>query len=93
MFLLVSGIFAIRQLRDANFSRRDGWLFISLAIIDLALIGYLLFVRLPNAKSSVPLTLRFEPDLGLLLLIILLLTLGWGLIRSLWAVWRWQDGR
>lgn len=93
LFLLVSGIFAIRQLRDANFSRRDGWLFISLAVIDLALIGYLLFVRLPNAKSSVPLTLRFEPDLGLLLLIILLLTLGWGLIRSLWAVWRWQDGR
>lgn len=90
LLLLVSGLFAIRRLRSTAFSRRDGWLFSALAMIDLALVGYLLFVRLPNAKSSVPLTLRFEPDLGLLLLIILLLTLGWGLIRSLWAIWRWR---
>jgi CubicO group peptidase (beta-lactamase class C family) len=90
LLLLVSGGFAIRRLRGATFSRRDGWLFISLAIIDLALVGYLLFVRLPNAKSGVSLTLRFQPDLGLLLLVILLLTLGWGLVRSLWAVWRWR---
>jgi len=93
LLLLVSGGFAIRRLRGATFNRRDGWLFIALAIFDLALVGYLLFVRLPNAKSTVPLTLHFEPDLGLLLLVVLLLTLGWGLIRSLWAVWRWQDGR
>jgi CubicO group peptidase (beta-lactamase class C family) len=90
LLLVGSGVFAIRRLRRPTFSRRDGWLFIALAIIDLALVGYLFFVRMPNAKSSVPLTLRFEPDLGLLLLVILLLTLGWGLIRSLWAVWRWR---
>jgi CubicO group peptidase (beta-lactamase class C family) len=93
LLLLISGLVAIRRLRGVNFSRRDGWLFVALALIDLALAGYLLFVRLPAAKSSVPLTLRFEPDLGLLLLLILLLTVGWGVIRSLWAVWRWQAGR
>lgn len=89
LLLLVSGAIAIRRLRGVNFSRRDGLFFTALALIDLALVGYLLFVRLP-AATSVPLTLRFEPDLGLLLLVILLLTLGWGLLRSLWAVWRWQ---
>lgn len=93
LFLFASGVVAIRRLRRLRrsaFSRRDGWMFIALALIDLALAGYLLFIRLPDAKSSVPLTLRFQPDLGLLLLVILLLTLGWGLIRSLWAVWRWR---
>lgn len=89
LLLIISGAVAIRRLRGVNFSRRDGWLFVALALIDLALVGHLLFIRLP-AATSVPLTLRFEPDLGLLLLIILLLTLGWGLLRSLWAVWRWQ---
>jgi CubicO group peptidase (beta-lactamase class C family) len=90
LLLLISGVAAIQRLRRAVLSRRDGWFFAALAFIDLALAGYLLFVRLPAAKSNVPLTLRFEPDLGLLLLVILLLTLGWGLLRSLWAVWRWR---
>ncbi|MBX3055192.1 MAG: beta-lactamase family protein [Anaerolineae bacterium] len=93
LFLFASGVVAIRRLRRLRrsaFSRRDSWTFIALALIDLALAGYLLFIRLPDAKSSVSLTLRFQPDLGLLLLVILLLTLGWGLIRSLWAVWRWR---
>jgi hypothetical protein len=92
LLLLISGAIAIRRLRGAAFTRRDGWLFVALALIDLALVGYLLFIRLPAAKSNVPLTLRFEPDLGLLLLVILLLTLVWGLLRSLWAVWRWRAG-
>ncbi len=90
LFLLASGAIAIRRLRGAALTRRDGWFFMALALIDLALVGYLLLIRLPAAKSNVPLTLRFEPDLGLLLLVILLLTLGWGLLRSLWAVWRWR---
>ena len=89
LLLLVSGAIAIRRLRGVNFSRRDGLFFTALALIDLALVGYLLFVRLP-AATSVPLTLRFEPDLGLMLLVILALTVGWGVIRSLWAAWRWQ---
>jgi CubicO group peptidase (beta-lactamase class C family) len=90
LLLLISGVAAIRRLRGAALSRRDGWFFAALALIDVALVGYLLLIRLPAAKSNVPLTLRFEPDLGLLLLVILLLTLGWGLLRSVWAVWRWQ---
>jgi CubicO group peptidase (beta-lactamase class C family) len=90
LLLLISGAAAVYRLRVAAWNRRDGWFFAALAFIDLALAGYLLFVRLPAAKSSVSLTLRFEPDLGLMLLVILLLTVGWGVIRSLWAAWRWQ---
>jgi CubicO group peptidase (beta-lactamase class C family) len=90
LLLLMSAVIAWRRLRGVAFSRRDGWLFITLALIDLALVGYLLFIRLPAAKSNVPLTLRFEPDLGLMLLVILLLTVGWGIVRSLWAIWRWR---
>jgi len=90
LLLLLSTIVVIRRLRRPAWSRRDSWLYIILALIDLVLAGYLLFIRLPNAKSGVSLTLRFQPDLGLLLLVILLLTLGWGLVRSLWAVWRWR---
>jgi CubicO group peptidase (beta-lactamase class C family) len=93
LFLLASGAIALRRLRDAALTRRAGWFFVVLALVDLALVSYLLLIRLPAANSSVALTLRFEPDLGLLLLVILLLTLGWGLLRSLWAVWRWQASR
>ncbi|MCL4262277.1 MAG: beta-lactamase family protein [Anaerolineae bacterium] len=90
LLLLASGAIAIRRLRGAALTRRDSWFFVALALVDLVLVGYLLFIRLPAAKSNVPLTLRFEPDLGLMLLVILLLTLGWGLLRSLWVVWRWR---
>jgi hypothetical protein len=53
----------------SNWTRRDPWFFAELALIDLTLAGYLLFIRLSAAKSNVLLTLRFEPDLGLLLVI------------------------
>jgi len=38
----------------------------------------------------VRLVVRFEPDLGLMLVVILLLTVGWGSVRSVWAVQRWR---
>lgn len=91
LILLISGLAALRRLRGDTFSRRDSWLFVGLAVIDLALVIYMLFIRLPNGESSVRQTMRFEPDLGLLLLVILLLTVGWGSVRSLWAIWRWRD--
>lgn len=90
LLLLVSGMGAMQLLRRTVMSRRSSWFIAALALIDLALAGYLLLVRLPAAKSSVALTLRFEPDLGLMLLVILLLTVGWGIVRSLWAIWHWR---
>lgn len=57
-------------------------------IIELALGGYVSLVRMPEAKTTLPLTLRFEPDLGLLGLATLGLTLGWAPLRAGWALWR-----
>jgi CubicO group peptidase (beta-lactamase class C family) len=91
---LLTGVWVtLRRLRSGTFSRRDGLLFIALAIFELLLVSYLLFIRLPNNESNLPLVLRFEPDLGLMLVIILLLTIGWGSVRSLWAARLWQAGK
>jgi len=92
LLLLVSGLFAWRRLRGGAVSGRQLWFFAALAAIDLALIIYWLFIVLPDRKSSVPLVLRFSPDLGVLLLVFLLLTVGWGSVRTLWAVWLWRRG-
>jgi hypothetical protein len=61
-----------------------------LAVLDLSLAGYSLLIRIPDNDTSVSQVLRFEPDLGLTLVVILLLTLGWGSLRSLWAVRSWR---
>jgi CubicO group peptidase (beta-lactamase class C family) len=90
LLLLIAAVVALRRLRRPTLTRRDGWLFIGLAIIDLALLIYILLIRLPQIKSSVPLTLRFEPDMGLMLLVILFLTAVWGSLRSLWAIRSWR---
>lgn len=54
-----------------------------LAIVDLALAGDLLLVRLPESKDTLSLAMRFNPDIGLMYILLLLLTLGWGSIRTL----------
>jgi CubicO group peptidase (beta-lactamase class C family) len=54
-----------------------------LAIIDLALAGGLLFIRLPESKDTLSLALRFNPDIGLMYVLLLMLTLGWGTIRTI----------
>ena len=53
-----------------------------LAVVDLALAGGLLFIQLPETKDTLSLALRFNPDIGLMYVILLLLTLGWGTIRT-----------
>lgn len=63
---------------------------VALAVIDVVLIAYFLLVQLPENLTTVPLLLRFGPDLGLMLVIVLLLTAGWGTIRSVWVVQRWR---
>jgi hypothetical protein len=57
-----------------------------LPLIDLALAGYLLFVQLPQSITTLPLTLYFEPDIGLMYLLILVFTLGWGTLRTVLAI-------
>lgn len=91
--LLVLNWIALRRLRSGIFSRRDGWLFAGLLVMDLALVVYALFINLPSMNINVPLLVRYRPDLGLILLAILLLTLGWGNLRSIWALRRWRARR
>lgn len=84
-------VWAARKLRqlNANFgrhaqNRRKLAMQMSLlAIVDLALAGGLLFVRLPESKDTLALALRFNPDIGLMYVLLLGLTLGWGAIRTL----------
>jgi hypothetical protein len=92
LVLLVGGLVAWRRLRRGEVSGRSMWFFAALAIIDLALIIYWLFIYIPDANTSVPLVLRFSPDLGVLLILFLLLTVAWGNVRTLWAVWQWRRG-
>jgi hypothetical protein len=53
-------------------------------IIEISVGLYVLFIRIPEAKTTVPLTLRFEPDSGLVGLVIFALTLGWAPLRAVW---------
>lgn len=86
LLLIVSALWAFRRLRRGPLSGREMALFAGLAVIDLALLGYIFLVRLPAIKSSLPLVVRFEPDLGLLMVLFLLLTAVWGTARTMWAV-------
>lgn len=88
VLLLILAVWAVRRLRQPAFSRRDMGVFLALAALDLALIAYFLLVQLPANLTTVPLMLRFSPDLGLMLVVVLILTAGWGTIRSLWAIQR-----
>lgn len=90
LFLFIAALWAVRRLRGKPLCRRDAWLFLALAVLDLALIAYFLLVQLPENLTTVPLMLRFSPDLGLMLVIVLILTAGWGMIRTAWAVQRWR---
>ncbi|MEM7114715.1 MAG: serine hydrolase domain-containing protein [Chloroflexota bacterium] len=85
IFLLLSGTLAIWRLRQNQLLGRDEWWFATMTLLDIGLIGYLLLIRLPQNNTSVRQLLRFEPDLGLMLILILLLTIGWGGVRTLWV--------
>jgi CubicO group peptidase (beta-lactamase class C family) len=49
-------------------------------LMVIALIGYIFLKFLPDNNASLPVLIRFAPDLGILILLILLLSAGWGLV-------------
>ncbi len=51
-------------------------------VIDGLIAWFLLGIQLPNAKSTILTAVRMYPDSGLLLMLILLFTLVWGIIRT-----------
>ena len=54
-----------------------------LAIVDLILAVGLLLFKLPQDNDTLSLALRFSPDIGLMYVLLLFLTLGWGLLRTI----------
>ena len=91
LLLGISMVWAVRKLRQlllnsGSDSQQKLKLRIQmtlLAIVDLALAGGLLFIRLPDTKDTLSLALRFNPDIGLMYVLLLMLTLGWGIIRTI----------
>ena len=91
LLLGISLVWSIRKLRrlsvqegiDARQKPRLIALTILLALIDLFLAGWLLFVQLPENNDTLSLALHFNPDIGLMYGLLLALTLGWGLLRTI----------
>jgi CubicO group peptidase (beta-lactamase class C family) len=62
--------------------RRARLVFIVTAcLMQVAAIAYLFLIRFPEAKTTLPLLLRFEPDLGQMTLALIALA-GWSVVRT-----------
>lgn len=91
VLLGIGAVWAARKLRQlpsksGSESRQKRKLAIQmtlLTIVDLALAVGLLFIRLPESKDTLAGALRFNPDIGLMYVLLLIFTLGWGTIRTL----------
>jgi hypothetical protein len=59
-------------------------------VIDIALIGFIFLKLLPDNNTNLPLLLKNAPDIGLLALLILLLSAGWGIARTVLFVNTWN---
>jgi CubicO group peptidase (beta-lactamase class C family) len=94
LLLLASAIWFVRRMRSLRQSPMTGtsrwrmiagYMVIPLAI-DILLAWFLLAKQLPDARSTVLFLLRMTPDLGLLVILTLLFTLGWGTLRTLFML-------
>lgn len=91
VLLGIGAIWAVQKLRqlpsnsgsDSRQKRKLRIQMTLLAIVDLALAVGLLFIRLPESKDTLFLALRFNPDIGLMYILLLIFNLGWGTIRTL----------
>lgn len=91
VLLGIGAVWAARKLRqfpsksgsDSRQKRKLAIQMTLLAIADLALAVGLLFIRLPESKDTLAGALRFNPDIGLMYILLLVFTLGWGTIRTL----------
>ena len=96
VLLGIGAVWAARKLRqfpsksgsDARQIRKLQIQMTLLAIVDMALAVGLLFIRLPESKDTIFLALRFNPDIGLMYVLLLIFTLGWGTIRTLLFLWQ-----
>ena len=68
---------------DAPRSRKLINQMILLTLVDLTLAGWLLFIKLPDDNDTLTLALRFNPDIGLMYILLLALTLGGSFLRTI----------
>lgn len=89
--LLAAGfIWSARRLfrRPVNFTRSTTLAFMVLLLLDVAIAGYLFFVEMPASETTLPLTLTYHLEVGVMVIAILVFTLGWGFIRTGWFLLR-----
>lgn len=93
LLLSASLVWSVQQLvRGSGWGRQDPqrrrWMrtfLIFLPLLDLALAGYILLFEL-ESLADLRLSLAFFPEVGLLYLLLLGLTIGWGFLRSVFAI-------
>lgn len=85
LLLVIGLVWSVSKIRRATPQQRRKLTvpMILLAVVDLLLAGGLLFIRLPENKDTLSLALRFTPDVGLMYVLLLVLTLGWGTLRTI----------
>lgn len=96
LLLIVSLIWSARRLLPCRSQERgsmqpqhDRLLFFALLpLLDLLLAGYIVFWEIPQSNTTLPLSFFFNPEVGLLYLVILAFTLGWGALRTILAMQR-----
>jgi hypothetical protein len=57
-----------------------------LLLVDLFLAGGLVLVKLPQDVDSLALAVHFKPDIGLMYVALLVLTLVWGISRTIFSM-------
>ena len=54
---------------------------VAACLVQVAAVAYLFLIRFPEAKTTLPLVLRFEPDLGQMTLVLVGLA-AWSVVRA-----------
>jgi CubicO group peptidase (beta-lactamase class C family) len=96
LLLIASLVWSVRRLRaDTGWDpqdpqrRRQILIFlVILPLVDLAIAGYVLLIDFSQFPAALLLDLAFIPAAGLLYLLVLGLTLGWGTLRTALAIRR-----
>lgn len=84
--LMFAAIVSFAALNLWLLQRRAKLAYIVLAcLVQVAAIAYLFLIRFPDAKTTLPLLLRFEPDLGQMTLGLIALA-GWSSVRVVMAL-------
>ena len=74
---------SLQENEDKRERRKLAAQILLLTLIDLTLAGWLLLVKLPQDNDTLALALRFNPDIGLMYILLLVLTLGGSFLRTI----------